>query len=122
MYLRFENTLVDDPNSGRPTGVFQIAYQMLEQPDIDSEDSRALKRSLCWFERNLLIPPKNINYKDCVFWFKQDSKECTSQAWTLIRVLSKYDHQVDLIKSQKPAYIIYEDDHQVAAVPFWDTF
>jgi len=96
MYLRFENTLVDDPNSGRPTGVFQIAYQMLEQPDIDSEDSRALKRSLCWFERNLPIAPKNINYVDGVFWFKQDSKGCTSQAWTLIRVLGKYDHQVDL--------------------------
>ena len=29
---------------------------------------------------------------------------------------------VEIVKTRRPGYILYEDDHQVAAIPFRDTF
>ncbi len=121
MYIRFESRDVTEVCS-QFTGMFTTAYDMLESPDIDPEDLRLLKKTLCWFERELPVPPAQKSYGHCVFWFKSESTEITNHAWFLIEILKRYDHDVRMIKSNKPGYIIYEDDHQVGAVPFRDTF
>ncbi|MDP2123062.1 MAG: hypothetical protein Q8J92_01645 [Parvibaculum sp.] len=37
------------------------------------------------------------------------------------RILQEYGHFVTMIKSARPGYIVYEDEHQIVAEPFADT-
>ena len=37
------------------------------------------------------------------------------------RVLEAYDIRLEMLRTERPGYIVYEDDHQVVAYPFADT-
>lgn len=39
----------------------------------------------------------------------------------IVDVLTRYDIQTEMIRTNRPGYIVYEDDHQVTAYPFSDT-
>ncbi|HZS57690.1 MAG TPA: hypothetical protein VFA43_00370 [Gemmatimonadaceae bacterium] len=40
----------------------------------------------------------------------------------LVTLLEHKDVAVEELRTDKPGYIVYEDEHQVAAVPFSETF
>ena len=41
--------------------------------------------------------------------------------YDLKAILEQYGIHVDLIKSDRPGYIVYEDENQIAAEPFQST-
>ncbi len=42
--------------------------------------------------------------------------------WNLAGVLKELDYEVRILKTARPGYVLYEDDDQVGAIPFRDTF
>ena len=36
----------------------------------------------------------------------------------LAEILERYDFVVERLTTRNPGYIIYEDDHQISAIPF----
>jgi len=42
--------------------------------------------------------------------------------YSRISVLKKYGANIEFVRSGKPGYVTYEDDYQIAAIPFRDTF
>jgi hypothetical protein len=39
----------------------------------------------------------------------------------MCRILAEYKIATEMIRESRPGYVAYEDQHQVAAIPFADT-
>ncbi|MFY7916503.1 MAG: hypothetical protein ACOVPA_17750, partial [Rubrivivax sp.] len=54
-------------------------------------------------------------------WFKDTAAEHIRQMRLLADILERHGIQVDMLRTRRPGYVVYEDDHQVAAEPYSDT-
>jgi hypothetical protein len=121
MFLRFITTERDD-DSHQSQGVFQFAYQLLDEGTLLAEESRRLKSVLVWFERHLPKPDESQLDSRAIFWFKSDAGESTRRVWELAEFVRRYGLALEVVKTDRPGYLVYEDNVQVAAIPFRDTF
>ncbi len=125
-YLRFVITRLDH-ESQRRQGLFQ-ALSDLEHADALSPDEQALYDNIyAWF-RHHLRKPRNLSRSSkpharnvALSWFKVTAHEHIRRMHGLASILQSHGVDVDIIRSQRPGYIVYEDDHQVAAEPFRDS-
>lgn len=121
MYLRLVTTL-RDADSHQNQGVFQLAYDLYENGDLGPDEVRSLKSVLLWFERNLPTPDRSRLDTRAIFWFKADAVEAARRVWELAEVVKRHGLAAEVVKTTRPGYLVYEDDYQVAAIPFRDTF
>jgi hypothetical protein len=120
-YIRFVTDEID-PYSYEEQGVFHPAYALMrEEREVDPHIAQRLRSLLRWFEEHLPFPPRGKIPDRAVFWFKGDGPMATSKVWELARLIEEAGLRVRLIKSAKPGYIAFEDNYQVAAVPFRDS-
>lgn len=63
-----------------------------------------------WFART---PPGRA-----ISWLKLSATEHVAHMRQLVALLEHKDIAVEEFLTDKPGYIVYEDDHQVAAIPF----
>ena len=54
-------------------------------------------------------------------WFKDTAAIHIAQMRAYGNILESYGLTVRMIKTERPGYIFYEDEYQVAAYPFADT-
>lgn len=100
--------------------MFATAYELLESKSLNEADEKHLRELLNWFSRNLPIP-KRFDTDGAIFWFKSDAKDCTRKVWQLALALRHQSFQVEMHRTRRPGYVIYEDEFQVGAIPFHDT-
>jgi len=114
-YLRF---VVDQriPGYSRQVGLFAAAYYLLDEGDMYQYDRELLDRMLKWFSKNLPIPPGEQIPARAIFWYKEESL-VFRRMWYLGKMLKRYHYSISLIKSGFPGNVVYQDEHQVAAVP-----
>ncbi|HUH84044.1 MAG TPA: hypothetical protein VLX85_05515, partial [Stellaceae bacterium] len=55
-----------------------------------------------------------------ISWFKDWANEHVARMRELQRVLEKHGVAVEVLTTERPGYIVYEDEFQVAAYPFRD--
>ena len=112
-YLRFAVGRIE-PASLHRLGIFRAAGA-LEQSDALSDDDRGrLRRALRWFNKNLKVPRVSSR---AVFWFKSDATECLERVWLIVRLLDAHGLIVWMLRADQPGQVVYEDVHQVAALP-----
>ncbi len=81
-----------------------------------------------WFKKNLDVPyvqSSNSNYYSkplAISWFKDTAVVHVQKMREYIHILESHDVRVKQLTTDKPGKIVYEDEYQVAAVPFGDTF
>jgi hypothetical protein len=121
MYLRLVTTQ-EDADSRQGAGVFQIAYDLYERGDLGHDEIVALKAVLLWFEKHLPTPDRAKLDARAIFWFKAQAVEAARRVWDLAEVVKRHGVEAEVVKTSRPGYIVYEDDLQVAAIPFRDTF
>jgi hypothetical protein len=121
MYLRLV-TNQEDADSRQGAGVFQIAYDLYEGGDLDHDETVTLKAALRWFEKHLPTPDRAKLDARAIFWFKAQAVEAARRVWELAEVVKRHGVEAEILKTSRPGYIVYEDDLQVAAIPFRDTF
>lgn len=114
-YVRFSIPERDDW-SGRRTGVFHAAYRLRRTTRLEGEVLESLDRAMTWFGENL--PAPELDEGRAIFFFKSSSESCISRIWELIWILREHDRHVELQWVDQPGRIVYEDDHQVAAIPW----
>ena len=129
MYVRFvmEKPV---PISGVREGIFAAAYNLKRTGRLSSADEHHLTSLLSWFEKNLPTP-KRFNrtrskgyYRRAtkgIAWFKSSATTHLARIHELAELLDRYDLRSEIVKSERPGYIVYEDDSQVIAEPFRDT-
>jgi hypothetical protein len=109
-----------DEDSHVEQGIFQAAARALEWQDITGSDADELNEIRAWFSKNLLKPTSfgrgTLSLGIC--WFKDEASEHISRIWEMIRILERHGIHVKKIKTDKPGYVVYEDDYQLVAEPF----
>ena len=76
-----------------------------------------------WFENHLRKPSrlsrssKPRSNEDAVCWFKSTAHKCIANIHEAVSILEQYNIKIQMV-TYKPGYIVYEDEYQIAAVPF----
>ncbi|MEM7422744.1 MAG: hypothetical protein AAF334_03420 [Pseudomonadota bacterium] len=128
-FLRFvrPNTI---ENLGVREGFFCAAYELRSVLSLEDYTSEQLEDHLSWFRNNLPIPEKFNRSKSKgprdrntagLSWFKEDASEAVRRSFELINLLQENGYPIEVIRTARVGYVVYEDDQQVVAEPFSDT-
>ena len=126
MYLRFVPE-TEDPDSEYVWSVFGALGHLIETGTLTDYERQRLTELDEWFDLNLKEPTRLARSKrydaekKAICWFKSDAHECIDKLREIVSILDGHDLPIRMIKSPKPGYIVYEDEYQVAAVPFRST-
>jgi hypothetical protein len=80
-----------------------------------------------WFADNLEKPDKfnrskrNSAQDKAISWYKDTAIEHINKMHEIKDVLKAHGISVNILKTKKPGYIIYEDKYQICAEPFKET-
>jgi hypothetical protein len=118
-YIRFAIGRKDE-DSHVGLGIFQAAAQALEWKDITGSDADELNKLWAWFSENLEKPTSfgrdTLRFGIC--WFKTGAAEHISRIWEMVEILERNGIYVKKIRTDRPGYVIYEDEWQLVAEPF----
>ena len=126
MFVRFV-VHRNDEDSGRRQGLFH-AIVGLEREGVLLEHEQSHHNEIyTWFKKNLQKPrsftrsskphAKNV----ALSWFKDTAVEHITRMHALAQILKAHDVDVEVLRTERPGYIVYEDAFQVAAEPFKET-
>ena len=129
MFIRFVVNK-EGEESGVPAGVFHALRRLEEIGVLDEAESVLMRQYYRWFKDNLKTPTKltRSNSKapyrkkrKAISWFKDTATEHLRRIRDINAILEQHDVRVRMIATDRPGYIVYEDDFQVAAESFADT-
>jgi hypothetical protein len=126
MYLRFVIHR-NDEDSGRRLGLFQALSDLEHAGSLLAHEQIVWDDTYEWFRKHLRKPrsftrsSKPHAKKVAISWFKDSASEHIANMYVLVQVLEAHDLTVDVIRTERPGYIVYEDQHQVVAEPFGTT-
>jgi hypothetical protein len=126
MFIRF---VVDelDPTSGRRQGLFQAAKRLKQCEDLEPGDRDQLQCLGSWFNEHLEKPsrfsmsPRPHRKAQAISWFKDSATAHIAKMRELGEVLGGYGAAVQVIKTRRVGYVVYEDQFQIVACPFGNT-
>jgi hypothetical protein len=118
-YVRFVIGRKDD-DSHVEQGIFQAAAQALEWRSITGSDAEELNKLQARFSKNLEKPTSfgRDKFRLGICWFKIGSSEHISRIWEMVHILERNGIYVKKIRTEKPGYVIYDDEWQLVAEPF----
>jgi hypothetical protein len=110
----------EDEESHVERGIFHAAAQALEWQDITGSDADELNELLAWFSENLKAPTSSgrDEHRLGICWFKTGATEHISRIWEMVHILERNGIYLKKIRTDKPGYVIYEDEWQLVAEPF----
>jgi hypothetical protein len=126
MFIRFVVHKLD-PDSGRRQGIFQAAAVLRDSDQLSASDISALDDLAEWFSKNLEKPTHlDISTRphgkaQAISWFKSSATQHIGKMREFQLILEHYDIAVDVLKTKRPGYVVYDDKFQIAAYPFSDT-
>jgi hypothetical protein len=126
VFIRFVTGILDI-RSGRRQGVFEAGGALRRSGRMSANDLERLDELRDWFVDNLPVPtrfslsPRPHRKAQALSWFKDDAIIFIGRMREYQSVLESYDVRLDMLRTERPGYIVYEDDHQVVAYPFADT-
>ena len=117
MFVRF-CTLVRDPESHSPRGVFQAAFDIRDQ--LEDDELGWLERELSWLRMHLPSPDclRQRGNERAISWFKPNATRAIDKVRGIIALLETKDVPVAMVTTNNPGAIIYEDQWQVVAKPW----
>ncbi len=126
MYVRFILHTEHD-ECGVCVGPFDEAYRLLrDESPICKYDRLVLDETISWFETELRVPSRTYRWyrgvKDGYCWFRDSAREHIHRMRVLGWLLEEYGYPLTMIRGARPGCILYEDAHQILAVPYRDSF
>ena len=125
-YVRFV-VAHNDPDSQRRQGLFQAISDLEHDGVLLDHEQRAYDEVYRWFSQNLKKPTSlsrssKTNAKAvAISWFKDNAIEHIRKIRQLCHILESHDVPTQMILTDRPGYVVYEDDFQIAAEPFCET-
>lgn len=118
-YVRFVIGRTDE-DSHVEQGIFQAIALALEWQNITGPDADELNELRAWFSDNLEKPTSfgRDKLRLGICWFKTSSAAHISRMWEMVQILERNGIYVKKIRTDKPGYVIYEDEWQLVAEPF----
>ncbi len=126
MYVRFDANYKTDKQ--QVLGIFNIVGYLYKNyfvgVNADTDDEQRLIELTTWFSENLELPSKVRRSKNqntpptAIAWFKDTAHEHIRNLREISNIVRRYGVIVDFVRTDKPGYILYEDEFQVFAEPF----
>jgi hypothetical protein len=118
-YIRFVVGRKDE-DSHVEQGIFQAAALALEWRNITGSDADELNALRAWFSDNLQKPTSfgRETHRLGICWFKTAASKHISRIWEMVHILERNGIYIKQIRTDKPGYVIYEDEWQLVAEPF----
>jgi hypothetical protein len=118
MFLRFQGQV---PNLGTASqlGIFQLAFKLRDTFDVPDYIFNELQHHINWLNVNLKAPAildEGKNYR-AICWFTPAAKEPMGHIWPIKAILDDYGYSIDVVTTNDPGTVIYQDGWQVAAIP-----
>lgn len=126
IFVRFV-VLTPDPDSGHRQGLFIAMSNLNRRGALMAREQVVWNDLQAWFDLHLERPDRFARAgrahakKAALCWFKPDATEHIDGMRKIAVILEAHGHHVEMIRSDRPGYIVYEDEHQIAAEPFRDT-
>jgi len=126
MFIRFAINKLDE-DSNKRQGIFVALGELSDRGELLEYEEEIYKNIKSWFIKNLNVPTslsksKKPNAKfTTISWYKDTATEHISRMYELVSLLEAHDIHVNVMRTEKPGYVVYEDDHQVSAKPTNDT-
>lgn len=126
-YVRF---VVAGPSlsSGKRLGVIRAAWHYDDEGLFSHDESVELEGIFRWFNEHLPQPDRmsrtrNAGHKRkrALSWFKDSADAHLERVRRLTTLLEARGVAVEMITTERPGYVVYEDEFQVVAEPFADT-
>jgi hypothetical protein len=115
------------PPYGHRTGIFMNAYAVWRAHRLDPADHQELRALLDWFNENLKRPERLAASRrphgdeTGISWIRSTAHEHMKRLRRMVALLQSGGVKIHELRTLRPGYILYEDDHQVVALPFGDT-
>lgn len=116
------------PPFGHRSGVFKVAYALRRSIPAAAPLAAELAEQLAWFEANMAEPTRFSTSRHprvqetAISWVKASAEEHVRRLRLLAAFVEEAGHlKTDELRTARPGYIVFEDDHQVVALPFADT-
>jgi len=109
-----------DSDSHVEEGIFQAAYTLLRSDKLTYYEWKELRSLLDWFNEHLERPGSfsRSSQPRGICWFKPEATECLTHVWAMVHILKEHGVMVTKVTTEKPGYVVYEDEFQVVAEPF----
>jgi len=112
---------------GHRTGIFQIAYKLRRSSTLLDLDRSELGAMLIWFNDNLATPERLApsrrphGAETAISWIRASANQHVVRLRRLAAIVANAGIAVDELRTTRPGYVVYQDAHQVVALPFADT-
>ena len=123
MFVRFV-VATRHADTNEPMGIFEAIDLLPRVGGVAHWHESRLAELSAWFRANLPYPDRvarssrpNATHR-ATSWFKASAIEHIAQARELAAVLEANDIRTEMLTSERPGYIVYEDPYQVLAEPF----
>ncbi len=105
----------------KPVGIFVLNWRRVRNGMYSQEDQALYWETWQWFVENLPEPPfygaDNDNPDGAVTWFKTECCDLMLEhIRPLIDLLDRYEVPYDIVLTNHPGKIVYEDDWQIGTV------
>lgn len=104
--------------------MFTILYALEREGQLADYELTWFLEIEAWFDEHLKRPDR-LTWssrphapKTAITWMKMSASEHVARMRELAVLLEHKDIPVEELRTEKPGYIVYEDEFQVAAVPF----
>jgi hypothetical protein len=110
--------------SDRELGVFSALYDLEQRGELATYEREWFRLTVSWFNKHLRSPDRlawssRPNAPDrAISWFKLSAHDHVKRMRELVALLEHKDIPVRELRTDRPGYVVYEDEHQVAAIPF----
>jgi hypothetical protein len=125
-YVRFVTAMIDE-TSGKRQGVFQAMSDLIDTRELAEHEMEELQAIRKWFNQHLARPKrfarssKRHAAPKAISWYKTSATEHIGRMHAICRILNEHGIVTNMITSTRPGYVVFEDKHQIAAVPFSET-
>ena len=117
-----------DSDSQVEQGLIHAAEDLRHQGRLADEEQERVQELLRWFNRHLPVPGRFARSrrpnacKRAISWFKPTARECLVRMQALAAILHGHGCEVERLTTDRPGYVVYEDDYQVVAEVFRGEF
>jgi hypothetical protein len=112
---------------GHRTGVLRGASVLWEEKVLSDLDYEELGQLFAWFNehlpspRRLRVSRRPGAKRTAISWLRASASEHVSRIRRVAQLVEAAGIPVEEIRTDRPGYVVYEDEHQVIALPFADT-
>jgi len=126
VYLRLSIREKDNV-SGVGMGLFTAMGILNDKHVLLEHESELYAETLRWFAKNLPVPKvlsggRHHNRPGAISWFKATATEHIHRMRQFAQILEAHGVAVAQHATSRPGRIVHEDEFQIAAIPFRDTF